>query len=408
MSQHDVPTTFLLIEGTDFTKPIFGSGNATVVSSLMRGFAGSIALVGVTSDPDHVLGHWTQIEMFGHQYDFLPVATSQRMKKPVTRSSNVDLALAVYKYRAALRAKGIHKALTRTYSVLWALNRIKFPWDVCFYYPGLGNPMLIGRKVKFTKFFAGLYSHLQAASLRKHVSQAYAAASDKEIEAYNTYLAEKKTPVRVKPLTTAVDTSVVHPYPQDAARALWKIPPSALVLCFVGRLAEVKGISLLLESFIRLRQDLQAQGDREAIFLLAGDGELRSELEARVRADGIQEYVRFLGMLNKPDLMQALAASDVCVVGSHVEGFSNAMLEQLAVGKPIVSTPVSGASDIIADGVNGYVVQDRDPDVFARRIRDAAELPDVEAYNLALVEEKYAETGLWRRISNEWLQASKN
>lgn len=62
------PNGFQLAEGTDFTRPIFGSGNATVVSSLMRGFAGRVALVGVTSEPNHVLDRWTTIEVYGNIY----------------------------------------------------------------------------------------------------------------------------------------------------------------------------------------------------------------------------------------------------------------------------------------------------------------------------------------------------
>lgn len=408
MSHADSSASFLLIEGTDFTRPIFGSGNATVVSSLMRGFAGRVALVGVTSEPDHVLGQWTKIQMFGHRYDFLPIATSDQMRKPVSKSSNIDLAIGLYKYRAALQSKTMHKVLTRTYSVLWALNRIASPWDVCFYYPGLGNPMLVGRKVRFTRYFASLYSHMQASALRKHVTKAYAAASLQEIDSYNAYLAQKGLSVRVAPLTTAVDTSVVCPAPKDQARAELDIPQERLVLSFVGRLAEVKGIDFLLDAFARVRQSLQSKGGPEALFLLAGDGELRAELEAQVQAANLQENVRFLGMLNKPELIQTLAASDVCVVGSHVEGFSNAMLEQLAMGNPIVSTNVSGASDIITNGINGYVVLDRDPALFATRIEEAAALSGVEDYNLALVEEKYAEKSLWRRLAHEWLDQGRS
>ncbi|MDF3362853.1 glycosyltransferase family 4 protein [Sulfitobacter sp. Ks41] len=392
-------SNFLLIEGTDFTRPIYGSGNATVVSSIMRGFAGRVSLVGVTSEPSHVLGKWTTVEAFGNCYNFLPIAASKQMLRPVTRSSNLDLALALYKYRGAIQDAPTRKVLTRTYSILWALNKIPAKWDVCFYFPGLGNPMLVGRKASLTKHFAKLYSYLQARALRKYVTMAYAAASASEVHNYNSFLTQKGVQIRVQPLPTAVDTSTVHPFPKEKARSALSFPQDALIICFVGRLAKVKGIPLLIDAFRYVRE----QSPREALFLLAGDGELRPELEANIAKEGLSESVHFLGMLPKKDLVKVIATSDVCVVGSYTEGFSNAMLEQLAVGKPIVSTDVSGASDIIRDGVNGFIVTSRDPNVFGRHVIEAAKLTGTQKYNLKLVREKYSEAIQWRRISDDWL-----
>lgn len=398
-------TQFILIEGTDFTRPIFGSGNATTVSSLMRGFGSRAALVGVTSEPNHELGRWTNIEAFGNTYRFLPIAKSAQMLKPISQSANLDLSIRLYQYRRALLQCPHRKVFTRTYTVLWALNRISAPWDICFYYPGLGNPMLIGRKAQYTKYFAKTYEAIQARALQKHVTKAYAAASSKNIDAYNDYILKKGVKVHVEPLPTAVDTTTVYPESREEARAALDVQPDALTLTFVGRLAEVKGIPFLLDAFARLRDQLRAESGREAVFLLAGDGELRESLESRIAADGLGENVRLMGMLTRPQLNQALAASNVCVVGSHTEGFSNAMLEQLAAGRPIVTTDVSGASDLITDGVNGFIVRKRDPNLFAQKIADAASLRGVEAYNLALVSDKYSEANLWRQIEQEWLGA---
>lgn len=389
---------FLLIEGTDFTRPIFGSGNATVVSSIIRGFSGRVALVGCTSE-SHTLGQWIEIEVLGKTYPFLPIITSERIRDPKTKSANLDLAIGLFKYRKSLAEIGIGRVFTRTYSILWALNLMRQTWDVCFYYPGLANPMLIGKKVGVTRYFSDFYSRIQARMLRKSVTIAYAAASQHAIDEYNAYIATQGVPLRVDLLTTAVDPDVVHPFPMRDIREKLSIASDDLVLCFVGRLAMIKGIPLLLDVVAHIKARL----DKHVTFLVVGDGELRDELEQDTKLRGLEREVRFLGMLPKPEVVQAIAAADVCVVGSIEEGFSNAMLEQIGVGKPIVSTTVSGATDIITNGVNGFVVETRDAKLFAEKVMEASLLSGVEEYNLNLVARRYSEANLWDRISNEWL-----
>lgn len=397
-SPTDLNHQFLLIEGTDFTRPIYGSGNATVVSSLMRGFAGQISLVGITTDA-HEIGKWTEVEAFGKIYPFLPIISAARIRNPFTKSSNLDLAIGLFRHRKALSDVGINRIFTRTYTILWALNMMKPIWDVCFFYPGLGNPMLIGRKSKYTRYFAGFYERKQARALHKNVTVAYAAASNEVIDNYNNYIAMRGVTCRVEPLATAVDPNEVRPFPMADARISLDIAEDDLVLCFVGRLAIVKGIDLLLNAVAQIKE----MQDRKVTFLIVGDGELRSKLAEDAKVLGLEGDVRFLGMLPKPDVVQAIAAADVCVVGSLVEGFSNAMLEQLAVGKPIVSTAVSGAANIISNGVNGFVVETRDSKNFAEKVIRAAALLNVETYNGAIVAKKYSEESLWRRITDEWL-----
>ena len=126
----------------------------------------------------------------------------------------------------------------------------------------------------------------------------------------------------------------------EARRAL-DIPADAAVIATVGRLTAIKQHGLLLDV-------VRAVADRrpDVITLIAGDGELRAELEARAAALGLTGQVRFLGW--RRDLATIYAATDVFVLTSRNEGTPVALIEAMASGVPGVSTDVGGVKDVIA------------------------------------------------------------
>jgi glycosyltransferase involved in cell wall biosynthesis len=127
---------------------------------------------------------------------------------------------------------------------------------------------------------------------------------------------------------------------RGAARAALGIPASATVVSTAGRLTAIKRYDLFLDT-----ARLVADRHSEALFLVAGDGELRSALEAQARANGIAERVRFLGW--RRDLDTLYAASDVFLLTSRNEGTPVALIESLAAAVPGVSTDVGGVRDVI-------------------------------------------------------------
>lgn len=125
----------------------------------------------------------------------------------------------------------------------------------------------------------------------------------------------------------------------DARRAL-ALPANAHVVVTVGRLTAIKQHTLFLEA-----ARLIADRDPAAVFLIAGDGELRPELEATVRGSAIADRVRFLGW--RRDLATIYGASDVFLLTSRNEGTPVALIEAMAAGTPGVSTDVGGVRDVI-------------------------------------------------------------
>lgn len=132
------------------------------------------------------------------------------------------------------------------------------------------------------------------------------------------------------------------------ARVSLGIDRSAHVVSTVGRLTAIKQHQLFLEA-----AKLIANQDATAIFLIAGDGELRSALEETARDFGIADRVRFLGW--RRDLATIYGASDVFLLTSRNEGTPVALIESLAAGVPGVSTDVGGVRDVLQNDT-GVVV----------------------------------------------------
>jgi glycosyltransferase involved in cell wall biosynthesis len=114
------------------------------------------------------------------------------------------------------------------------------------------------------------------------------------------------------------------------------IPATAFVIGTVARLAKQKRIDRLVET-TSLLDGVHC--------IIAGDGTRRAEVEAKIRELAVQHRVHLLG--NRDDVSDVMDALDVFVVASDSEGLSNAMLEAMERGVPVVSTDVSGAEDAL-------------------------------------------------------------
>ncbi len=104
----------------------------------------------------------------------------------------------------------------------------------------------------------------------------------------------------------------------------------------------------------------------EAGFLLAGEGELQESLKSLAAELGIAECTFFLGRCEK--VAELLSVSDVCVLSSKAEGFSNSIIEYMAAGRPVVATDVGGAREAIVEGETGFLVPAGDDRQLSQRL----------------------------------------
>lgn len=111
-----------------------------------------------------------------------------------------------------------------------------------------------------------------------------------------------------------------------------------------------------------------------ARFVIAGEGELTDAMRHLAERLGIASSTFFAGRCTRvPEL---LAASDVCVLSSKSEGFSNSILEYMAAARPVVVTDVGGAREAVSDGETGYIVSAEADEAMAGRILALLENPE--------------------------------
>lgn len=127
------------------------------------------------------------------------------------------------------------------------------------------------------------------------------------------------------------------------------VPNDAIVILNIGRLHPVKGQLHLMPMMARLRERLP-----NALLLIAGDGPLRSALQAEIREHGLESHVRLLGA--RLDIPALLRASDALVLASESEAAPLPLMEAMRESKPVVATGVGGVPEMVENGVTGYVV----------------------------------------------------
>ncbi|MDT4895765.1 MAG: L-malate glycosyltransferase [Acidobacteriota bacterium] len=140
----------------------------------------------------------------------------------------------------------------------------------------------------------------------------------------------------------------------------------------------------------------------EAAFVLAGEGELTEKMRALAAELGLERDVFFTGRCDR--VADLLAISDVCVLSSRAEGFSNSILEYMAAGRPVVATRVGGASEAVVEGETGYLVAAGDDEQMAARIvallRDENRARRMGQRGRAIVEQRFScEAQLTRTVS---------
>lgn len=139
----------------------------------------------------------------------------------------------------------------------------------------------------------------------------------------------------------------------------------------VGRLSPQKGIADLLYAAKIVVADFP-----DLVFLIIGDGELRSQLEEQVSQLELQRNVLFTGA--RSDIEELLPIMDVFVNSSHWEGLPTVIMESMAAKVPIIATNVGGNSELIQNNETGWLVPSQDNQRLATKIAQVLLMPQDE------------------------------
>ncbi len=137
-------------------------------------------------------------------------------------------------------------------------------------------------------------------------------------------------------------------------------------LLYPGTIDERKNVLGLLEAVALVRKQLPHV--RLHIAGRATSPQYAKKLEDAIDAQGLSNHVSLLGLLSQSELLQEYARCAVVVLASHEETAPMAVLEAMAVGRPVVATRVGGVADLVEDGRSGFTVPAGDMRTFAERL----------------------------------------
>jgi len=159
-------------------------------------------------------------------------------------------------------------------------------------------------------------------------------------------------------------------------------PPTVL---FLGRLTRQKGVDVLLDAFARVELE---GAPEQPVLLLAGEGPSRAALEAQVARLGIAERVVFLG--RRADVWGLLRGASACCLPSRGEGISNALLEALAAGCPVVASAIPANAEVL-EGEAGLLARPEDPIDLAAQLTRLLSDPELRERLAAAGQQRIAE-----------------
>lgn len=163
---------------------------------------------------------------------------------------------------------------------------------------------------------------------------------------------EKIPSEKIEVIYNGVETSVFSSKSEDiklSCRRALGIPDACLAVAIVANLRPVKAIDLFLRA-----SAIVASRHSDASFLIAGEGPEREHLSSLASELGIEDRVVFIG--KRDDISTILSICSVGVLSSRSEGLSNAIIEYMAMGLPVVCTDVGGNPELVEDGRNGFLV----------------------------------------------------
>lgn len=141
----------------------------------------------------------------------------------------------------------------------------------------------------------------------------------------------------------------------------FNLPTDAFVIGTAGRLVKEKGVDIFIKSAALFKKH-----NPDAFFLIAGDGPLLADLKNKVKKLGIEQDIRFLGFIE--NIYEFLSILDIFVLSSLTEGLPMILLEAMNAGCSVVCSKVGGTSEVVTDGINGFLIDPNKPDVLYEKL----------------------------------------
>jgi glycosyltransferase involved in cell wall biosynthesis len=382
----------LLVEICNYTDYPIG-GYLSFAKQMLSSFDNQLLLVGLSTD-ETTVGEWSKKEINGIEYDYFSVMHSNFNSRKSLIPARLKSYLAVRKYRDKILSKGVDNVFIQTPEVLFALQKSKIK-NICTRIPGVENPMRISR-YWYGKYFASLYDFLFYKLVKKS-SVIFASA---DTNAINKFIDDGKgvlSAEKVIQFPTRVNTEIFYPKNKENCRESLKLDKNDILITTTGRLNKLKGWEFMLDCFSEFNKIYN-----NSKFVFIGDGEDRSKIEKKIIDMKLDSQVFIAGRVNHDRLSQYLGASNLYIMGSYIEGWATSLVEAIASGIPVCVTDFSSASELVENGLNGYVVKEHNKEEFVKSMIDCLNFSknDLEQKSLSL--ESMSVSNLKSSILKHW------
>lgn len=168
--------------------------------------------------------------------------------------------------------------------------------------------------------------------------------------------------------------------------------PAQRRLVCVGRLCEQKGQLLLIDAFAEL-----AKKGLSVELVLAGDGEMRAEIEASIRRHQLHSRVRITGWISSDQVRDEILQASALILPSFAEGLPVVIMEALALRRPVLTTYVAGVPELIRHGESGWLFPAGDVAAISNAVSEFLSTPQLKL-------EEMAETGFARVVARHSIE----
>ena len=203
---------------------------------------------------------------------------------------------------------------------------------------------------------------------------------------------------RVRTIPNGVDTSVFFPRERSTCRNKYGLAPDRPVVLSVGALVERKGHHRIIEAL----RAISAEGAGAQLLIAGGagpEGDYEATIRQAVSDSGMQQVVRFLGVIDSEKMAEVMTAADVLCLASTNEGWPNVVHEALACGTPVVATDVGAIPDMLPDDRYGLVVPVNDDTALQIALKMAMH----KTWDRSVIS-AWGMARSWRQVAQEVLQ----
>jgi len=382
----------LLIDFCNFEDYPIG-GQLSFAKNLMFLFNNELKLIGITTEKSDPIGKWFKKEINGIQYDFFALAKYDRTKTKHLIPDRIVSFFLIKFHKKEILKFNLPNVFIQRPEILLSVKNFGFK-NICYRFPGVENALKFS-KYKHARYFANYFDRKFLPSLE--IVKSILASADEV--AINNMILRSKGKIKnnsVIKFPTRFNDAIFKPLNKYRTRNHLGIDNELIIITTTGRLCWGKGWKFMIDCFAEFNKTIS-----NSLFYFIGEGEDLDKIKDYISIKSLQTKIKILGKKSPGEIASFLNASDLYIMGSFKEGWSTTLVEALACGVPICTTNFSGATEIVTQGVNGFVIENHDVLTFCKKMTEAVKL-DRSILPIPSDVKKYAVSTLKTDLLSKW------